>query len=177
MRDECARCPHNQRVRIASRILLIALVVGTSSAVAATERVTAALVLAGALGWSFVPGLQLLTGLLLVGATRRDRLTALERYFDMHWPWSLWILGASMALLMLPVTRTFGVWIAMTAAVPLIWTVGLLIGYCRDVLQMPPAQARRRVALHQIATYAIMLAYINAAVALWPRIVGLLPSP
>jgi polyferredoxin len=164
-------------VRIAGSMLLIALIVGTSFAVAATERVTVGLVLAGVVGWSFVPGLQLLTALLLVGATRRDRLAALERYFDTHWPWSLWILGASTVLLMVPATRTFGVWVAMTAAVPLIWTVGLLIGYCRDVLQMPAAQARRRVALHQIVTYAIMLAYLNAAVALWPRIVGLLPSP
>jgi hypothetical protein len=158
-------------------MLLIALVVGTSCAVAATERVTADLVLAGTLGWSFVPGLQLLTGLLLIGATRRDRRAALERYFDLHWPWSLWILGASTALLMLPVTRTLGAWVAMTAAVPLIWTVRLLTGYCRDVLEMPPARARRRVALHQAVTYAIMLGCINAAVSLWPRIVGLLASP
>jgi hypothetical protein len=167
---------HNQLVRITGRMALIALVIGTSFTVAATERITVALVLAGAIGWSFVPVLQLLTGLLLVGATRRDRLFVLERYFDTHWPWSLWILAAHALFLMVPVTRAFGVWVAMTAAVPLIWTVALLTGYCHDVLQLSAAQARRRVALHQVVTYAIILAYINAAVALWPRIVGLLPS-
>jgi hypothetical protein len=79
--------------------------------------------------------------------------------------------------LMVPVTRAFGIWIAITAAVPLIWTVRLLIGFCREVLHLSTGQARRRVALHQLVTYAILLAYINAAVALWPRVLGWLPWP
>jgi hypothetical protein len=162
-------------VRIVGQMALIALVIGTSLSVAATERVTISLVVAGTLGWSFVPVLQLLTGVLLIRGTRVDRPAALERYFDTHWPWSLWILTSSAVLLMIPVTRAFGLWTALTAGVPVIWTVRLLLGYCRTVLHLSTAQARLRVALHQILTYAITLAYINAAVALWPRIVGLLP--
>ena len=154
---------------------LISLVLGTSLTVAATERVTISLVLAGTLGWSFVPMLQLLTGLLLIRGGRPGHVAALEPYFDTHWPWSLWILTSSAVLLMIPTTRAFGVWAALTAAVPLIWTIRLLIGCCRDVLHLSNRQARRRVALHQIVTYAITLAYVNAAVALWPRVVGLLP--
>jgi hypothetical protein len=166
---------HNQRVLIAGRMALIALVIGVSFAVAATERIAISLVVSGTLTWSFVPVLQLLTGLMLVGRPRSLSVReSLERYFETHWPWTLWILAAAALLLVVPSTRAYGLWLAVTAAVPVIWTVRLLIAYCRDVLGLQVAQARRRVAFHQIVTYSLAFVYIDAAVALWPRIVGLL---
>lgn len=152
---------------------LIALVIGSSVTVSSTERITLPLVLAGAIGWSLVPCLQLLTGLLLLRGSSHavERSRALHRYFDTHWPWSLWILTAA-ALTLVPATRTFAVWILLTAGVPLIWTVRLLFRYCREVLHLPAPLALRRVALHQAATCALALAYVNFAVALWPRVLG-----
>jgi hypothetical protein len=160
-------------VKVFGRMALVALVIGTSVTVSATERVTLSLVLAGTIGWSFVPVLQLLTGLVLIGDSSRDRPKALDRYFATHWPWSLWILTVHAVILTTPLFRSVGFTLAITAGIPLIWTVRLLLGFCRSELGMDLRQARRRVGLHQAATYLLVLAYISFAVALWPRVVGL----
>jgi hypothetical protein len=177
----------NSRVQTLGRMALIALVIGTAVTVSATERVTISLVAAGAIGWSFVPVLQLLTGWLLLsgpvvaggpvpgvatGPVPGSGL-ALDRYFATHWPWSLWILAVHGGFLMLPAIRTVGLLFVVTAAVPVIWTVRLLLVFCRDELRMSRRQSWRRVALHQAVTYLLVFGYITFAVALWPRIVGL----
>ena len=130
--------------------------------------------MAGAVGWSVVPVVQLLTGLLLLRGSSDavERSRALQRYFDTHWPWSLWILTAAALVALVPATRPFAVWILLTMAVPLIVTVRLLFRYCREVLYLPAPLALRRVALHQAATGTFALAYVNFAVALWPRVLG-----
>jgi len=165
-------------VRVVARMALVALVIGTSVTVSATERVTLSLVLAGTIGWSFVPVLQVLTGILLVrrpgpGASVPGMTAALERYFATGWPWLLWILGLHGVLLMFPGTRSLGLLPVMTAVLPMIWTVRLLVALCRRDLAMGRAMAWRRVAVHQTLTYLLVLLYIALAVALWPRIVGI----
>jgi hypothetical protein len=155
------------------RMALIALVIGTSVTVSATERVTLSLVFAGAIGWSFVPLVQLLTGCLLVSGSGRDRVLLLNRYFGMHWPWSLWIVVTSATFLVSPVARRFSWWITLTAVIPILWTLRLLVRFSRDELGLDIAGSWRRVVAHQAATYGIALAYILVAVALWPRILGL----
>jgi hypothetical protein len=166
-------------VRVVGRMALVALVIGTAVTVSATERVTLSLVLAGGIGWSFVPVLQALTGILLVrnpgpGASVPSLATALDRYFATGWPWSLWILGVHGAFLMIPATRSFGWLLGLTAVAPMVWTVRRLLVLCRNDLGMGRAKAWRRVALHQAVTCLLILAYIAFAVALWPRIVGVL---
>jgi hypothetical protein len=155
------------------RMALVALVIGTSVTVSATERVTLSLVLAGAIGWSFVPVLQLLTGWMLVRGFPRDRVRLLDRYFATHWPWSLWILASYTTLLMFPGSRRFAWWITLTAALPVLWTLRLLLRFCREDLRLGIRRSWVRVAAHQTVTYAIVSAYIFVAVALWPRILGL----
>ena len=164
---------HNSSVKLLGRMALVALVIGTSVTVSATERVTAGLVLAGILGWSFVPALQLLTGLLLVRGARPP-VRLLDRYFAMHWPWSLWILSAQATLLMVPIVRSAGWWVAITTVVPILWTVRLLFAFCRRELGLERLHAWRRVLVHQTATYLLVLAYVTFAVALWPRLMRLL---
>ena len=154
------------------RMSLVALVIGTGVTASATERVTVSLVLAGAFGWSFVPILQLMTGLLLVGGSR-DRLRLLDRYFATGWPWLLWILSAHAAFVAIPVTRKYGLWITVTTCVPMLWTVRLLFAFCREELGLDTTQARRRIGAHQCVTYGLVVAYVWVAVALWPRIVRL----
>jgi hypothetical protein len=160
-------------VKVVGRMALVALVIGTSVTVSATERVTLPLVVAGTIGWSFVPLLQLLTGLVLIRGADRERTKSLDRYFTTHWPWSLWILAVHAVFLMTPAARSIGLGLAVTAAVPIIWTVKLLLGFCRSELGMDRGQSRRRVALHQALTYLLVVGYVSFAVALWPRIVGL----
>jgi len=154
---------------------LVALVIGTAVAAAATERVTIPLVLTSTLGWAFVPVIQLLTGLLLVrGVAPGRRVYALERYFDTHRPWSLWILGVHAVFLLVPASRGVALVITPLAILPAVLTVRALVKVCREVLGMPATAARRAVALHQAVTYVIVLAYAAWASAYLPRAAGLL---
>ena len=155
---------------LAGRMALVALVIGTSVTASATERVTISLAVTGAVGWSFVPILQLVTGLLLVGGSR-DRLRLLDRYFATGWPWLLWILAAHAAFVAIPATRKYGLWITVTTCVPMLWTARLLFAFCREDLGLDTTQARWRIGTHQCATYALVVTYVWLAVALWPRIV------
>lgn len=159
-------------VKLAARMALVALVIGTAVTVAAAGRVTIPLLITGVLGWSFVPVLQLLTGLLLVRNGSGPRLRQLERYFATHWPWSIWILAFHAALLLVPPAYA-GVWLTTTAMAPILWTVMLLLEFCRRELMLDRRTAVRRVALHQAVTYLLVLGYVSIAVALWPRILGL----
>lgn len=161
-------------MKVVGQMGLVALVIGTSVAAAATERVTIPLVLSSSLGWAFVPVIQLLTGLVLVrGAARGRRLHALERYFDTHRPWSLWILGVHAVFLLVPASRGLALGLVPFAILPALLTVRALVRVCREVLGMPATAARRAVALHQAITYVIVLAYAAWASAYLPRVVGL----
>ena len=158
-----------------ARMALVAVIIGTSVTVSATERVTLPLVLAGSIGWSFVPLLQLLTGLLLIrGTARRRRLDLLDRYFATGWSWNLWILAIHVMLLLWPASRRLGILvIGIAAIVPIVWTLKLLFDYCRRDLGLDARSARARVFQHQAVTYALVVAYVAFAVSLWPRVVGL----
>lgn len=161
--------------RVAARMALVAAVIGTSVTVSATERVTLSLVLAGFLGWSFVPLLQLGTGLLLVrGAEARRRLDLLDRYFALGWAWNLWVVVIHGVLLMWPAGRRLGVTaVGIAAVVPIVWTLELLFDYCRRDLGLDHHGALVRLVQHQVVTYSLVVAYVVFAVSLWPRIVGL----
>jgi hypothetical protein len=158
-----------------ARMILVALIIGTCLTASATERVTMSLVLAGAIGWSFVPVLQLLTGLLLIrGAGGDSRLRLLDRYFATGWPWSLWILAVHAMFLLWPSSRRLGqATLAAAALIPILWTIKLLVTYCQQELQLEPHRARIRVGQHQAVTYGLFFAYVFFAVSLWPRVVGL----
>jgi hypothetical protein len=158
---------------LAGRMALVALVIGTSVTASATERVTIPLVLAGAIGWSFVPILQLMTGLLLVRGARSGQVRLLNRYFATGWPWLLWILAAHAAFIAVPATRNIGLWFAATAAAPILWTIYLLDRFCRQELGLDARLTRWRIGVHQAATYVLVAAYVWVAVALWPRIIRL----
>ena len=160
-------------MRVFGFMLLVSLIIGTATAAAATGRVTLSLVGSGALGWSFVPVLQLLTGLILIRGPRGEWLVQLERYFELHWPWSLWILAYHAALLLLP-TRALGTWLALTGVVPMVVTARLLLHFTRVHVVDDRRAAIRRVVLHQAVTYSVFLAYAAVAVALWSRVLKVL---
>jgi hypothetical protein len=155
-------------------MLLVAATIGVSVTVTATEHVDVWLVISGTAGWSFVPLLQLGTGLVLLRGARQPLGTSLERYFATHWPWSLWILAAHAALLTIPWLRGYGFGLLATIVIPAWLTVRLLMDLCQENLGIPRHAALRRVAVHQVLTWALVLAYLQFGIALWPRIVGVL---
>jgi hypothetical protein len=159
-------------VPVLAQMVLVAAVVGVSVTVTATERVDIRLVLSGVLGWSFVPVLQLATGLVLVRGSRESLGWSLERYFATHWPWSLTILAAHAALLLIPWFRGRGLWLAGLAVLPIFMTIRLLLALCKGPLRMEPRLARRRVAEHQLLTLLLIVLYVQVTTALWPRVVG-----
>lgn len=148
---------------------LVALVIGVSLAAGSTERIDAGLVLSTSLAWSFVPVLQLLTGLVLTRGSR-DRIATLDAYFGTHAPWSLWILGVHALFLVVSPARDAALWLSVTAVLPAVLTARALIILCRSRLGLSTWEARRRVALHQFLSYALVLLYVDFAVALGARL-------
>jgi hypothetical protein len=156
------------------RPVLVAFVIGTATAISATGRVTLGLVLSGAACWSFVPALQVATAALVmrserarVGPGRR-----LDLWFMGHGPWSLWTLAAAAFITWFAGRAEWPV--VATALLPAVWTAWIAGAFCRTILQDSSRQARRRVAVHQALTWAIVLAYIALASQLWPRFLALI---
>lgn len=159
----------NRAVRVLGKMALVSLILGVSLSAASTGRVEAGLVLSASLAWSFVPVLQLLTGVILTRGSA-DRSGALDAYFATHRPWSLWILGVHALLVLASPARDAALWLAVTAIVPAVWTAWLLIGMCRRSLGLSASRARRRVMAHEALSYGLLFAYIYFAVALGARI-------
>ena len=158
----------------AASMALTALILGTATAVAATGRVTAALVVSGAVMWSFVPVIQLLTGLVLVRGAAIGGRDALSRYFASHAPWSLWILAAAAFAVLVSNPFSWVLLVLPTAAVPMVLTARRLLRLCRTEFGFASALARRRVAVHQASTMAVILAYGEYAGGLLRRALDLL---
>ena len=154
---------------------LVALVIGTSLGAAATERIDLRLIASTSAAWAFVPVLQLLTGLLFVRGARAPVGVALSSYFATHWPWSLWIIVVHAGFVAVPWLRGMGFVLLATALVPVVWTMKLLMGVARETLGLSRRDARWRVGVHEIVTLVLVIAYVQFAVALWPRVLGLLP--
>ena len=148
---------------------LIAVLLGIITAVAATHRVIASLVLSQTVCWSFVPALQFLTGALLVGSVRDRRMPAaraLELLFAAHGPWSFWLVGLAGALTL--TTNPFPA--IATAIVPAAWTSIILFAFCREVLGLTTPQARLRTLGHQALTWLLTLIYVEVVSQLVVRV-------
>ena len=151
-------------------MLLTAMVIGTATAVAGTGRVTLSLVASGTLVWTFVPLLQLLTGLLLVRGAAIGTRRALEGYFARHHPWLLWLLAVAAAILLLPHSAYRSLAILTSALVPAYIGARQLAAFCRDDLGFTAAASRRRLLLHQSLTYLFVLLYVDYATELGERL-------
>ena len=157
-----------------ARMGLTTLVLATAMSIAATGRLTAALLLSGLACWWFLPLLQFLTGLLMIGRGAVERRRALDEYFATHRPWSLWILIMAAAVVLLPNPGAATYPLALTAAVPAALTIRGLLRFSRECLGDTPGRAWRRVTLHQAATFVVLIAYMDLSVALWPRVLAVL---
>jgi hypothetical protein len=158
-------------MRLVSRLVLVALVIGTATSVAATGRITLLLLASGAACWSVVPLVQLCTGALLVRGSAVPTGQALEQYFETHRPWSLWLLAVAGMVLLLPNPGSWIALMALTFVVPLALTFRRLNALCRFELGFSAVVARRRTLLHQAVTITCLLAYGEYAGRLLPRFI------
>jgi hypothetical protein len=150
---------------------LIALVIGAATSIAATGRITFMLLASGTACWSFVPLVQLFTGVLLVHGSSLPRARALELYFQTHRPWSLWLLGFAALVLVLPNPGGWILFLAATFIIPMLLTHRRLKAVCRTELGFSPAIARRRLMVYQAVTAASLVAYGEYASRLLPRFI------
>lgn len=153
-----------------AHMTLTAFVLGTATAVLGTGRVTIPLVLSTTLVWSFVPVLQLLTGLWLLSGYRGRRGAAIGSYFKTDVYWSLWILGFAAAAIAIPDFWSVVGYALLTCAVPIVLTARALVRLRLQLFRDRPNAATRRVVIHQALTHAMVVLYIGWAVALWPRL-------
>jgi hypothetical protein len=153
------------------RPALVVLVIGVASAISATGRVTATLVLSTMLLWSFVVGVQLAIGLALVTTARSRRVTvpvAIDLLFAGHLPWSLWIcLAAGWHAADWP----WAIEVAIGAAlVALVWTVRILSAFTRVVLGASSGERWARLLAHQACTWFVFAAFVAATSGGWWRL-------
>lgn len=144
-------------------MMITAVVLGTVTAVMGTGRVTLSLVASGTVMWAFVPTLQLLTGLLLIGASG-THAPSLRGYFETGRPWLLWLLALGLVFLVAPDPGPYFLPLIATIVVPFVLTA-------RALRRIAP---RRAVLLHQAVTVGLLLGYIGWAIGGWARVVGLL---
>jgi len=158
-----------------ARMALVALVLATAMSIASTGRLTTALLLSGMTCFWFLPVLQFLTGLLML---RHRRVVAwrvaLDGYFATHRPWSLWTLLMAATVILLPNPGGATYPLALTAVVPAALTIRGLLRFSREALGDSTRQAWQRVALHQGASFVVLIAYMDLSVALWPRVLAVL---
>jgi hypothetical protein len=157
------------------RPALVALILGTATAVASTGHLSLGLLASGFLCWSVVPLLQMAVAAAIMRppAARSIPLArCLDLWFMGHAPWSLWMVIAACILGAAPMGWHVEWPIIASAVIPIIWTSVIGTAFCRVVLGDPPAAARARIALHQAVTWTVALLYVAYAVALWPRIVA-----
>jgi hypothetical protein len=167
-----ARIPdHRSAVTALRRPLLVALVLGASTAISATGHVTPSLLLSTTICWSLVVVLQVVIALLLIAGPARRGVgvrRALDLFFASHAPWSLWLLAAA-AWAPSPVGRPL--WPLLVAAlVPLALTPLMIAAFFREVFGMDHRRAVVRTLVHQAITWTAFVLLFGTAVQLWPRI-------
>jgi hypothetical protein len=153
------------------RPLIVALVLGVSTAMSGTGHVTPALLFSTTACWSFLVIIQAAIALTLVAGPARRTVglaRAIDLYFAGHAPWSLWMLAAA-AWSPSPIGRP-ALPLLVAAAVPLVMTPRILSAYFREVLEMDPRDAFARAAAQQAMTWVTFVVLFGTAVALTPRV-------
>ncbi len=163
----------------ARRPLFVALLQGVAIAMMATNTVAAPTVASVTLCWSAAVLVQLLAGTALILSAPRRAVSftrAVDLFYLGHAPWSLWLLACA-AGARAPITwlLPYFSWIVLLAmAVAAALTARILVAFAQTVLGLDRRAAVRRTALHQTVIWLVLLGYFAAAVALWPRIVGVI---
>ena len=160
--------------RLLARPLTVLLVIGTIVPTMATGRITAGLLAWSSALWSFVLLIQMaIAAAVISSAPRRavPMVDALDLWFAGHLPYSGWLLcGALIIALSGPSTADPLAAVLLGAVVPAIWTAVIVSAFCRRVLDLPPAAARGRAAVHVAVTWSIVFSYMAWASGGWFQI-------
>jgi hypothetical protein len=156
------------------RPLLVALVLGVSTAIAATRSASPGLVASTTLAWSYVVVAQLAIAVpLMAGPARRTvgLARAIDLFFAGHAPWSLFMLLVA-AWGFLPAGSP--AWpLAAAALIPCVLTPRIVGAFFLEVLALDARAARRRTIVQQAITWTVFVAVNWAASAFTPRLIEL----
>jgi hypothetical protein len=159
------------------RPVVVAVTIGTATTISSTSHVSIGLVASVTACWAFLVAIQVIAGWVAMPSASRRELgpaRALDRLFAGHAPWSLWLLAAAGWSLAIPTSHRDTRWLMASMCVPLVWNAAIVFAFFRNALGLPHDAAVRRTIAHQALTVGSGLAIFGSAVAIWPRIVGIL---
>jgi hypothetical protein len=158
------------------RPALMALIIGGFITLSNGGELFPTLLLGTAVAWGWVPLLQLLLAAPLIALARRRvvRLApALDLFFVNHGPWSLWMLAVTLVMMgRLPhglVSLHQVLPILVSAAVPALWTCGIIFAFCRTVLGLSAWRAVGWTVLYQALIWFAAYLFVGAVTfRMWP---------
>jgi hypothetical protein len=159
------------------RPLFVALLLGVTIAMTATHTVAAPVVVSLTSCWAVAVAIQLVTALIIIGPSSRREAPmsrALDLFFLGHAPWSLWLLVIGAMATWMPDLVDIPL-VVLTMLVPAALTTRTVAAFSAVVLGTSRRTAVRRAALHHAMTWIVILVLFAAAVALWPRVLAVLP--
>jgi len=161
-------------LRALERPALVAVIIGTAVTLSSARRVPFGLVLMGIICWAFVPLVQWLIGLVVIGRARGRPMSvprSLELLFAGHLPWSLWtlVMVGLYTFTPVPIVLTAQV---LSLLVPAVWTTIIVSSFCRAAIGCTPARARMLTVAHQAMTWTAFFAYLFLVSGLWPRMLA-----
>jgi hypothetical protein len=160
--------------RAFERPALVAVVIGTAVTLSSARRASIGLVLMGIVCWSFVPLMQVLIGLVVIGRARGRSMSVarcLELLFAGHLPWSLWTLVMVGLYTFTPLHIVLAAQV-LSLLIPAVWTTIIVDAFCRTALDCTPARARLLTAAHQAMTWTAFFAYVFLVSGFWPRVLA-----
>jgi hypothetical protein len=163
---------HTSPATALRRPLLVALVLGLCTAIAATHTVSPALVASMTLSWSYIVVLQLAIAVPLIAAPARRTVgvaRAIDLFFAGHAPWSIFMLGAAAWSVAPAGSEIWPLYVA--ALVPCVLTLRIVSAFFSEVLALDARAARRRTVVHQAITWTVFVGVNWVASAFTPRLV------
>ena len=164
------------------RPLWLLLAIGSTVSILAGGRLTARLVVDGAISFAFIPLFEIAA--LAVVARRMPQRVAFSRAVDLLFtasgPWIVWMLAAS-AVASVVEAEDLPRWtagprdwiVAAATSAAIVWFLRTEFHVFRDGLTRSRADAVRDLALHRALAWSAETVYFFGF-ALWPMIVGML---
>src|SRR5688500_2062675 len=161
--------------RAIERAALVAVIIGGAVTMSSARRVPLGLLLMGILCWSFVPLIQWLIGLAVIGRARGRPMSVprcLELLFLGHLPWSLWALVMTSLYTFTRLRIGLPVQV-ISLLIPAVWTTIIVSAFCRTALGCAPPRAHVLTAAHQAMTWTAFFTYVLLTSGLWARLLAL----
>jgi hypothetical protein len=159
--------------RVFERPTLVLLVIGVSSAIAATGRITLSLAASSMLLWSFVIAVQLVAAALLivsVPARSTGMTAAIDLFFAGHLPWSIWIMVVAAWN---AANGPYGIVVTVGGAILAgVRTATIVNAFNVVVLGTTLRGAQIRTAAHQALILFVAVWFIAATSGGWYRLVN-----